>query len=85
MPKKSKASLLIRRLDPVEVQAIMGHASLKTTERYLHARRASDLVDKVTDALTPEPLSEEDQLREQLLALVAEVCERLLEELQEAA
>ncbi len=79
--RHTAASLFIRRMDVSEVKAIMGHASIKTTERYLHARRASDLVDKATDALTPEPLSEEEKLREQLVALDAHALERLLEQL----
>jgi integrase len=79
--RHTAASLFIRKMDPREVQAIMGHASIKTTERYLHARRASDLVDKATDALTPEPLSEQEKLREQLLALDAEARDRLLEQI----
>jgi hypothetical protein len=29
----------------------MGHARLSTTERYLHARSATDLADKFTQAL----------------------------------
>ncbi len=31
-------SLAVRAFDPVAVQSMMGHASLRTTERYLHAR-----------------------------------------------
>ena len=79
--RHTAASLFIRKMDVQVVKTIMGHASIKTTERYLHAVRAADLVDKVTEALTPEPLSEEDKLREQLVALDAHALERLLEQL----
>jgi integrase len=48
--RHTAASLMVRRLDPVSVQAILGHGSVKTTERYLHARRASALADDVTRA-----------------------------------
>ena len=47
------ASLLVRRLDPITVQAILGHTSIKTTERYMHPRRAAELADDVTPALNP--------------------------------
>jgi integrase len=83
--RHTAASLFIRKLDIAEVQSIMGHGSSKTTEQDLHARRASDLVEKVTDALTPEHHREEDRLREQILALDPEVRARLFAELQAAA
>jgi hypothetical protein len=41
-------------LDPVTVRDVLGHADLKTTERYLHAVRASRLADAATQAFTPE-------------------------------
>ena len=37
------------------VRDVLGHADLKTTERYLHAVRASRLADAATRAFTPEP------------------------------
>lgn len=46
-------SLLARVLDPVTVKDIMGHADLATTERYLHAVRATRLADQVTRAFEP--------------------------------
>lgn len=66
-------------MDPVEVKAIMGHASIKTTERYLHARRASDLVTKVTDALTQESYSDEARLTQEIRHLDPEARARLLD------
>jgi hypothetical protein len=47
-------TLLTRVLDPVTVRDVPGHADLKTTERYLHAVRASRLADAATRAFTPE-------------------------------
>ena len=41
-------SLLVRVIDPASVKDILGHADLKTTERYLHAQRASLLADAAT-------------------------------------
>lgn len=83
--RHTAASLFIRKLDIAEVQTIMGHASSKTTEQYLHARRASDLVAKVNDALTARPLSEEERLAGQLLALDAGARQRLLAHIGTAA
>ena len=77
--RHTAASLFIRKMDPVEVKAIMGHASIKTTERYLHAQRASDLVSKVTDALTPASATDEDRLTKELLQLDPGARGRLLE------
>ena len=37
----------------------MGHSRITTTERYLHARSASELADKFTRALAPEELAVE--------------------------
>jgi integrase len=83
--RHTAASLLIRKMDVQVVKTIMGHASIKTTERYLHAVRAADLVDKVTEAFTLEPQTEAERLREQILALDAETRERLLDELRVVA
>jgi integrase len=44
---------LTRVLDPVTVRDVLGHADLKTTERYLHAVRASRLADAATRAFAP--------------------------------
>lgn len=39
--RHTAGTLLSRVLDPVTVKDVLGHADLKTTERYLHAVRAS--------------------------------------------
>jgi integrase len=51
--RHTAGSLFVRKLDPVTVQAILGHQSIKTTERYMHPRRATELADHVTNALIP--------------------------------
>lgn len=53
--RHTAGSLLTRVLDPVTVRDVLGHADLKTTERYLHAVRASRLADAATRAFTPKP------------------------------
>jgi integrase len=52
--RHTAGTLLTRVLDPVTVKDVLGHADLKTTERYLHAIRASRLADAATRAFTPE-------------------------------
>ncbi len=83
--RHTAASLFIRKMDPAEVKAIMGHASIKTTERYLHARRASDLVQKVTDALTVRTGHQEQEVLSQLLSLEPDSRDRLLRTLRAAS
>ena len=80
--RHTAASLFIRRMDPAEVKAIMGHASIKTTERYLHARRASDLVGKATEALTRETQTDVDGLVQQVATLSPEARARLVRYLE---
>lgn len=50
--RHTAGSLLVRVIDPASVKDILGHADLKTTERYLHAQRASALADAATRAFT---------------------------------
>ena len=38
-------------IDLASVKAAMGHSRLATTERYLHARPATELADRFTQAL----------------------------------
>jgi integrase len=52
--RHTAGTLLTRVLDPVTVRDVLGHADLKTTERYLHAGRASRLSDAATRAFTPD-------------------------------
>ena len=42
-------------IDLASVKAAMGHSRISTTERYLHARPASELADKFTHALAGSP------------------------------
>jgi integrase len=51
--RHTAGTLLTRVLDPVTVKDVLGHADLKTTERYLHAIRASELADAATRAFSP--------------------------------
>ena len=51
--RHTAGTLLTRVLDPVTVKDVLGHADLKTTERYLHSIRASRLADTATRAFTP--------------------------------
>lgn len=62
--RHTAGTLLTRVLDPVTVRDILGHADLKTTERYLHAIRASRLADTATRAFTPEPTAERTDIAE---------------------
>jgi integrase len=55
--RHTAGSLLVRVIDPVTVKDIMGHADLATTERYLHAVRATRLADDATRAFAPTPAS----------------------------
>ncbi len=53
-------------IDLASVKAAMGHSQISTTERYLHARPASELADKFTRALgglsePPGPSSADDE------------------------
>jgi len=50
-------SLLVEGgIDLISVKAAMGHSQISTTERYLHARPATELAARFTDALTPRAL-----------------------------
>jgi integrase len=57
--RHTAGSLLARVLDPVTVKDIMGHADLTTTQRYLHAVRATRLADELTRAFEPAPRPED--------------------------
>jgi integrase len=69
--RHTAGTLLTRVLDPVTVRDVLGHADLKTTERYLHAVRASRLADAATRAFTPE--TPDDRARASRVALRAAI------------
>ena len=72
--RHTAGTLLTRVLDPVTVRDVLGHADLKTTERYLHAVRASRLADAATRAFTPEtPSDRGDAARAALRAAVEQL------------
>lgn len=82
--RHTAGTLLTRVLDPVTVRDVLGHADLKTTERYLHAVRASRLADAATRAFTPEqPTDAADSARAAFRAAIAQLgpegARRLLE------
>jgi integrase len=72
--RHTAGTLLTRVLDPVTVRDVLGHADLKTTERYLHAVRASRLADAATRAVTPEqPTAPEFAARAAFRAAVSQL------------
>ncbi len=61
--RHTAGSLLVRHMDPASVKEILGHADLATTERYLHAQRATLLADAATRAFTlASPVDPQEQL-----------------------
>ncbi|MTD44851.1 tyrosine-type recombinase/integrase [Conexibacter sp. W3-3-2] len=71
--RHTAGSLLVRVIDPASVKDILGHADLKTTERYLHAQRASALADAATKAFASSgPAPEKPRLAE-IKALLQEL------------
>lgn len=71
--RHTAGSLLVRAIDPVSVKEILGHADLKTTERYLHAQRASVLAEKATLAFRAEKPTQPTERLEVIRALFAEL------------
>jgi integrase len=72
--RHTAGTLLTRVLDPVTVRDVLGHADLKTTERYLHAVRASRLADAATRAFAPSaPEARSAVAREALLVAVEQL------------
>lgn len=66
-------------MDPASVKAILGHADMATTERYLHAQRASLLADAATRAFSPVgPASSGGELLDALRRLSPEQREEFL-------
>lgn len=70
--RHTAGTLLTRVLDPVTVRDVLGHADLKTTERYLHAVRASRLADAATRAFAPETPDDPDELSRAALRGIVE-------------
>jgi integrase len=42
-------------IDLITIKSVMGHADLKTTERYLHARSEAEMAGRFTRAFSPRP------------------------------
>jgi integrase len=70
--RHTAGTLLTRVLDPVTVRDVLGHADLKTTERYLHAVRASRLADAATRAFTPQTADDRGRAARAALRAAAE-------------
>jgi integrase len=49
------STLAANGIDLVTIKAVMGHADLKTTERYLHARSEAEMAARFTQAFSPRP------------------------------
>lgn len=47
-------SIAVRKFDPVTVQRLMGHANLKTTERYMHSRPRADDATRLAEAFASD-------------------------------
>ncbi|MGA8745810.1 MAG: site-specific integrase [Solirubrobacterales bacterium] len=56
--RHSFGSLAVRHFDAIQVQALLGHSSLQTTERYLHTRPRADDSAKLTKAFTSSETGE---------------------------
>lgn len=85
--RHTAGSLLVRVIDPASVKDILGHADLKTTERYLHAQRASALADAATRAFAssatgPKAPPSADELLARIRQLDPREIERLLHTLE---
>ncbi len=67
--RHTAASLFIQTMDPRDVQKIMGHKSLRTTEGYFQARRVEKMLPDVNRALTTGRARQIGRLREELSEL----------------
>ncbi len=83
--RHTSASLFIQTMDPRDVQKIMGHQSIRTTERYLQARRVEKMLPDVNRALATGRVRQIERLREELGALEPEALAGLLEKIAAAA
>jgi integrase len=50
-------SRAIRKFNVVEVQAMMGHSAISTTQRYLHAKPRPDDAARLSQAFAPDPIA----------------------------
>lgn len=78
--RHTAASLFIQTMDPRDVQKIMGHQSLRTTERYLQARRVEKLLPDVNRALSRGSEKQVVRLLSELRALDSRIRAQVLEE-----
>jgi Phage integrase family len=69
--RHTAGTLLTRVLDPVTVKDVLGHADLKTTERYLHAIRTSRLADAATRAFSAAPAEDDEEAARSALRAAA--------------
>ncbi|HEX3680415.1 MAG TPA: site-specific integrase [Galbitalea sp.] len=78
--RHTAASLFIQTMDPRDVQKVMGHQSLRTTERYLQARRVEKLLPDINRALTTGQERQLGRLRDELRELDPALLAELLAE-----
>jgi integrase len=79
--RHTAASLFIQTMDPRDVQKIMGHQSIRTTERYLQARRVEKMLPDVNRALATGHERQLRRLRDELGGLNPAALAGLLEEI----
>lgn len=53
-------SMAVRTFNIVEVQAMMGHSAITTTQRYLHAKPRPDDAARISQAFQPDPIVSDD-------------------------
>lgn len=56
------SQLVAKGFDVVEVKTLAGHASIQTTERYLHSRPRSDQAKRMTEAFRAEAIAEVEEV-----------------------
>jgi integrase len=83
--RHTAATWFVRQMDPRDVQKIMGHASLKTTERYLGARRAQQMLPDVNRAHRTDSGRNAERLLSELQELDQEARALLMQKLAAVA